>query len=256
MAALSFSFVTQTVFDDLAAAETLVPGTFYCTDHLIHLARTKNTYHTYGGATIQEIVDELLLRENFTTELIETITANETFRESMVQTLIGNSTFQTFVSELLLTDVNFQNAIVQAIANMSIRNTVIDVVSEIVSVVAPDGSTIAANDGGTLTLQLATNEKFGIVKGQVNTSPTTWQNVSATDGLLSVNRLQAEEVMNTKDTAVKNSVNVRAEDYCIVGQNQNDGSGMVVLPIRQENTEPVSPVAGKLYLVNENASTP
>jgi hypothetical protein len=80
---------------------------------------------------------------------------------------------------------------------MSIRETVIDVVSEIVSVVAPDGSTVATNNGGRLTLQVATNNQFGIVKGQANDSPTTWHNASIVNGIPSVNRGQVESVMDS-----------------------------------------------------------
>jgi hypothetical protein len=249
--AIGFRFVQQSDFDDLVATRTLAPGTFYYTPTLIYLARSKDEYYVYGGASVQDITTELLQRETFTTELIEALAANVTFRQVIVQSLIGDSNFQTFVSNLLLSDTEFRDSILEAIANMSIRETVIDVVSEIVSVVAPDGSTVATNNGGRLTLQVATNSQFGIVKGQANDSPTTWHNVSIANGVPSVNRGQVESVMDSKDTLakndVRNSINVRAEDNCIVGTNNN---GIITLPIRQAETEPVTPPPG-LTLIKE-----
>jgi hypothetical protein len=241
------------VFNELVATSALMPGCFYVTDKVLYLARTRNTFYTYGGASVQEIVNELLQRESFCTELIEGITANETFINVLAQTIIGSATFQDIVAQILLSDLDFRSAILQAIANILTREFIVDVLSDALSVVAPDGSRVATNDGGKLTLQLATNDKFGIVKGQANTSPTTWHNVHATNGMLSINREQVEVVMDGKDTQVKNSINVRAEDNCIVGRNEN---GTIVLPIRYAENEPVSPADGTMYLVKENASNP
>ena len=251
--AIGFRFVQQNVFDNLVATRALAPGTFYYTPTLIYLARTNNTYYTYGGASVQEIVNELLQRETFTTELIETFSTNETFRQSVVETLLGDTIFQTFVSELLLTDEDFREELLQAISSSLTRQTIIDVINDVVSVVAPDGSSIATNNAGRLMLQLATNNQFGIVKGQENNTLTTWHNTSITNGIPSVNRGQVESVMDTKDNAIKTSINVRAEDNCIVGRNEN---GTIILPIRQVETEPVTPVAGTMYLVNEHADNP
>ena len=248
-----FKFVQQAEFDRLVNTRALAPGTFYYTPTLFYLARTNDTYYTYGGASVQEIVTELLQRETFTTELIESFSTNETFRQTVVQTLMGDVTFQAFVSELLLTDEDFRAELLLAISSSLTRQTIINVINDVVSVVAPDGSSIAVNTAGRLTLQLATNNQFGIVKGQDNNSLTTWHNTSIANGIPSVNRGQIESVMDTKDNVIKNSINVRAEDNCIVGRNEN---GTIILPIRQVATEPATPAAGTMYLINEHADTP
>jgi hypothetical protein len=104
-----------------------------------------------------------------------------------------------------------------------------------------------------LTLQAATNGGFGIVRGQNNNTPTTWHNVHAANGLLSVNRQQVEAVMDNKDIAMRNSINVRAADGCIVGRNEN---GILVLPFYQVNDESEITDDG-LYFINEpNANSP
>jgi hypothetical protein len=244
--------MTQPDFERLVATNALVPGVFYYVPNIFYLAQTPNTFYTYGGASVSEIVNELLQRETFCTELVETFTTNETFRQSVVQTLIGDPAFQIFVAEILLSDVEFRTAILQTIAHVVTKELVIDVIAEVVSIVAPDGTTVATNNGGKLTLQAATNSQFGIVKGQANNTPAAWHNVSAANGMLSINREHVESVMDTKDIAVKNAINVRAEDGCMVGHNEN---GIVVLPIRQVENEPVTPTGGTLYLIAESPTS-
>jgi hypothetical protein len=65
--------------------------------------------------------------------------------------------------------------------------------------------------------------------------------------MLSINREHVESVMDGKDLAIKNAINVRAEDNCIVGRNDN---GVIVLPIRQAENEPTTPPQG-LTLIKE-----
>ena len=243
-----FKFGEQSAFEELVAAGKLVPGTFYFTQNLIHFAKTNKTYNTYGGASVQAIVNEILQRDRFSIELIEALAGSVLFKNVIAQTIISSATFQEIVAELLLSNEDFRHALLQAIAGILTRDFIVDILSDVISVVAPDGSRVATNDGGKLTLQLATNDKFGIVKGQSNASPTTWHNVSATNGMLSIHREHVETVMDTKDTAIKNAINVRAEDNCIVGHNEN---GTIILPLRQVKEEPANPATGTMYLVNE-----
>jgi hypothetical protein len=133
-----------------------------------------------------------------------------------------------------------------------VNKTIMTVLTSAIKIIAPDGSEVAKNDEGTLTLQAATNNQFGIVKGQSNTSPATWHHVSVSNGALSINREQLETIINSKDTAIRNAINVRAEDGCIVGQNVD---GIIMLPFRYVENEPPNPADGTLYLVKEaNAS--
>jgi len=94
------------------------------------------------------------------------------------------------IADGILNDESFKTVLLQHITDL--------VASMAFSLIAPDGNSIATNDGGIMTVQAATNEKFGIVKGQSNDTPQTWHHVSADNGLLSVNREQIENLIDTK----------------------------------------------------------
>ena len=243
-----FKFVEQAVFDSMVAAKTLVSGTFYYTPAVFYLAKTNNTYYTYGGVSVQELADELLSRENFTETLIEIIAGNQTFINTVIQHIVNDASFQNTISVLLLSDTNFYNAVLTAIGGILTRKFISEILADAIAILAPDGSSIATNNNGVFTLKAAANNQFGVVKGQANNTQTTWHNASADNGILSINRGQVESVMDGKDTVIKNNINVRAEDNCIVGRNEN---GIVILPIRLEENVPVSPAAGTLHLIKE-----
>ena len=94
------------------------------------------------------------------------------------------------IADGILNDESFKTVLLQHITEL--------VASMTFSLMAPDGNSIATNDSGVLTVQAATNTKFGIVKGQPNNSPTTWHQVSADNGLLSVNRELLETLVDQK----------------------------------------------------------
>ena len=67
------------------------------------------------------------------------------------------------------------------------------------SINAPDGSVLATNDDGIFTLPAATNDTFGLVKGQRNNTPLTWHLVSvAANGTMSINREALEALIDHK----------------------------------------------------------
>ena len=219
---------------------------------------------------LSTLVEELISHETFISNVAGKIISEETIVNDIVHQVVTNETLFTQITEQVFVNPTFIHSIAYSIvnhetviahitneilqSNVLVQNIVDQMAASIVSMKAPDGSTIATIDDGVITLQLAANEKFGIVKGQQNDSPDTWQNVSAANGLLSVNREQAEAVMDTKDTATRNAINVQAEDGCIVGRNEN---GIIILPFRYVETEPTSPIDGTLYLIKEvHAATP
>jgi hypothetical protein len=131
--------------------------------------------------------------------------------------------------------------------------TIISLLANAISFFSPDGSSIAQNNNGKFTIQAAANDRFGIVKGQSNNTPLTLQNVSIVGGVPSINREQLEALIDNKIKAAISTINVRAVDNCIVGH--NNGNGIITLPIRQVNEEPVNPIDGTMYLVNESNAT-
>jgi hypothetical protein len=183
--------------------------------------------------------------------------------ENITQTMITNAT-QSVINQSVqqIVDGSIQQVITEAtqqvtnnVINAILSNPeIISQISGVVSLQAPDGSSISTNHNGVLTVQAAANDRFGIVKGQSNSTPLTWHNVSAANGLLSINREQLVAMIDSKDNVIKNAINVRAEDHCIVGRNEN---GVIVLPFRFVDTEPENPTSGTLYLIKEkDADTP
>jgi len=193
--------------------------------------------HVMSSETlIQDIVNQVVQNEHFYEQIVENVLVNQTFINSVVNEIAGQETIIINIAEGILKEVAIYEKITELITSVAI------------SLVDPDGNSIAANDNGQLIVQVATNEHFGIVKGQDNVSPATWHNVSADDGLLSINKEQAETVMREKDLAAIRRINVLAEDYSIVGRNDE---GIIKLPIQHVDEIPENPVDGTLYLINE-----
>jgi len=65
-----------------------------------------------------------------------------------------------------------------------------------------DGKAIAERDGGTFTFQAASNDQFGIVKGQQNNSAETWHLVNFINGLGHINR---QALVDFIDTQIRNN---------------------------------------------------
>ena len=227
-------------------------------DQIIASVLTSQTF-------VHSVTNQIVNNETIVHKITQEVTTNQDLFQSITHIISTSNVFVKSVTEQMISNPEVINHItneimqsqtlVQNIANTILTSeTVINVLSGAISLVAPDGSSIAANDGGKMTLQAATNSQFGIVKGQANTSPTTWHHVGAVNGVLSINREQVEAVMDSKDSALRRAINVRAEDGSIVGHNVD---GMIILPFRYVETEPTSPVDGTLYLVKESdAATP
>ena len=245
-----FIFGDSATFAERVRENRLIPGVIYFLDDVICVALTTNTYRTYGGASLGDIVNALLQNEAFKTEIVTKTSENSVFRNLVATAIINNADFRTFIAETLLSDADFKNKIIEAIASLQIEQIVQNILNQALSIVAPDGSSIATNDGGKLTLQAATNSQFGIVRGQSNNTLATWHNASAENGTLSINRVQVEAVMDSKDTNIRNAINVRAEDDCIVGRNNN---GIITLNMRLLDEEPANNTG--LSFIRENANS-
>jgi hypothetical protein len=198
---------------------------------------------------LHSIANHIINNESFFTEIFNEIITNETLYNQITENILINQTFVTSIANYVVNDETIVNHITNEVleSHVLVQNIVNQIVTSIVSITAPDGSIIATNNDGVLTLQAATNNVFGIVKGQSNDSPLTWHNVSAINGLLSINRLLLEALIDAKDVIVKNSINVRARDGCFVGRNED---GTIVLPFQQVNDES-EVIDDGLYFINE-----
>jgi hypothetical protein len=197
-------FVEQSQFDTMVSARTLTPGFWYFIngDRLFHIAFTNNTYRTQGGVSVKELVDELLQHIEIDSDYLYQMITNEV--------LVNQDFVQSLANYLILDDSD--NSLSWQIANYIMSNETVmesitnelkailnSIVSSIVSINAPDGTVLAENEDGVLTLPAATNEQYGIVKGQDNTLPDSWHKVSADeDGTLSVNRTALEAKIDQK----------------------------------------------------------
>jgi hypothetical protein len=244
-------FVEQEEFDRLVRTRTLTPGFWYFVGNSFHIAFTLDTYNTYGGISIKELVEELLQHDEFNQhnlyqQIVEQILVSPTFIQQVAQHFINNETIVQQIANYILND----ESVIQNITNQ-MQEIVNQIVTSVVSINAPDGSVLATNNDGVLTLPVATNSQFGIVRGQPNDTLTTWHNASIENGTLSINRTQIETVMDSKGITIRDSINVRAEDDCIIGTNNN---GVITLPMRLLETEPTNNTG--LSFIKEHAHTP
>ena len=200
---------------------------------------------------INNITQEIVTSQNLFQYITNNVLENNTFINNVTEQIVNHETIVNHITnEIISSETLVQNITEQ----IFVSKTVMTVLTGAVKVIAPDGSTIATNNEGTLTLQTATNSAFGIIKGQSNDSPTTWHLISATNGLLSINRQQLEAMFDTKIKNAINAIRIRAADGCLVGWNDN---GDLILPFYQVENEPNDPREKTLYLVNEaNAATP
>jgi hypothetical protein len=201
-AAFRIRFVEQTEFDRMVRERTLSPGFWYFVGNTFHIAFTRDTYGTYGGLDIRELVEELLkhieLDENYLYEMITNhIVNNESIIKTLSEYLIDNSSVINQIANIILND----DSVLQLITT-ELQLILQQIAKSIVSINAPDGTVLAENVDGVFTLPGATNTQFGIVKGQSNNTPTTWHHVSAVNGLLSINREQLEAFVESKIKAI------------------------------------------------------
>jgi len=258
---IGFRLVGQAEFDRLVVTRTLVRGTIYFLENKICLALTTSTYNTYGGASVEEIVQQIIennliveqianvteqiiqnISEQITNEFVEQIVKKITEQsiENITQYVIDNAyteiynqIYQQIVENVSEYIENITNQVIENVTNQintvaetivnehteqflqTVKQIVDDAIEEINTTVknildnietiignitlrAPDGSIIAINNDGNITVQLATNNQFGIVRGQPNNTLDTWHQVAANDGLLSVNREVLEFIIDKK----------------------------------------------------------
>ena len=195
---MGFRFVEQADFANMTTKRTLTPGFWYFITggNVFHIAFTEDTYGTYSGVDVKQLVDELLEKIDIDNDYLyqmitDQILVSPNFIKSIAEYLIDyddNSVVQQIANYILEDE-----SVMQHISNQ-LQTIISQIISNVVSINAPDGSVLATNDDGVFTLPLATNETYGIVKGQENTTPETWNNVSvAPDGTMSVNRELLEE---------------------------------------------------------------
>ena len=198
----------------------------------------------YNETIVNNITQEVTTNQNLFQEISQYISTSNVFVTSVTEQIINSSNVINHITN----EVLHSETLIQNIANTILTSeSVINVLSSTIALVALDGSRIATNDDGTLTVQTAANDRYGIVKGQANNTPATWHNVSAENGLLSINREEAT-------AAILNAIQILSADGLIVGQNEH---GVITLPIYYVEVEPVSPVPGTLYLIKEDhAITP
>ena len=146
---------------------------------------------TFIGSVTNQIINNETIVNNLTQEIVN----SQDLFQYITNNLLASSTFVNNVAGAILSHQAFVNLVIDAVVNDA---SLVSQMVSAVSLVAPDGSSIATNDGGKLTVQVATNSQFGIVKGQSNTSPAAWHLVSATDGLLSINRLLLEAFIDER----------------------------------------------------------
>jgi hypothetical protein len=197
---LGFRFIAQEEFDRMLRERTLVPGFWYfmINSNVFHIAFTRDTYQTYSGVDVRELVEELLkqveLDENYLYQMItEQVLVSPNFILSLAQYFITESPVIQQIANIILQDESVMHAITQ-----QLQEIIHNIETSIVSINAPDGSVLAQNNHGVLMLPAASNTQFGVVKGQSNSTPTTWHNVSTTGGLLSINREQLEAFIESK----------------------------------------------------------
>ena len=166
------------------------------------------------------IVEKALNTPTFIDAVVNSIVSNETLIDDIKQQIIDNENLFSFIANALISDVVFlaniakqivqnpdvinhltlailsDNALIQSIANQ-----IIETIASL-SMVDPDGKAIAERDGGTFTFQAASNEQFGIVKGEQNNSPETWHLVNFINGIGHIHRQALVDFIEAK---IKNS---------------------------------------------------
>ncbi|MDR0327920.1 MAG: hypothetical protein LBI05_06455 [Planctomycetaceae bacterium] len=164
---------------------------------------------------VQEIINDPRLRERIARDILDshptliqeiiTLLANSTdLHMLIVEMALSTPTFIEAIANVLMNDETLINEIKQTILDgdsgliKNIADQILETIASL-SMVDPDGNTIAKRDGGTFTFQAASDEQFGIVKGQNNNSLETLHLVSAApDGTLHINREQLERLIEQK----------------------------------------------------------
>ena len=76
---MGFRFVEQTEFDEMLRERTLTPGFWYFIigGNQFHIAFTRDTYGTYSGVDVRELVDELLKHIDFNPDYLYQMITNQ-----------------------------------------------------------------------------------------------------------------------------------------------------------------------------------
>ncbi|MCL2711497.1 MAG: hypothetical protein FWE95_11515, partial [Planctomycetaceae bacterium] len=127
---------------------------------------------------IQDILNLLVESTALHMLIVDAALSTPTFIDAVANLIVGNQTFIDEIKNAILND----STLIQNLANQ-----ILDTISSL-SMVDPEGNSIAEKDGGTFKFQAADHEQYGIVKGEANDSPSTWHLVSFINGLGSINR--------------------------------------------------------------------
>ena len=158
----------------------------------------------YEQISLQIVQNEEFLT-HVTNEFFEIIHNDQTFMDTIITQVIEGDKLYSSISETLYDNSTFINSVAQYVVNEIdhtelLANITELIVSGAISLIAPDGSRIAKHDdNGNIVVQVATNDQYGIVKGQDNTMLETLHKVSAgADGTLSINRELLENLIEQK----------------------------------------------------------
>jgi hypothetical protein len=188
---IGFHVLPQSEFEDFVATDALVKGTFYCTPNLLHLARSKNMYFTYGGSSVQDIVKAtnsafgiVKGQPNDTPETWHNVSANNgllSINRTLLEALIDQKIAENGCSG---GGTELTKELILAILNR-------------ITLVGPDGKVIAKNSGnGKLVVQRANPNPFGIVK--CCHSCCCWQNAYTLE-MESIDAMLIADVENNQD---------------------------------------------------------
>jgi hypothetical protein len=202
---------------------------------------------------VQKIINDPRLRERIAKDILDN---HPTLIQDITNLLVDSTELHHLIVEMALSTPTFIDAVANVIMNnetlineikqeildgnstliQNLANQIIETIASL-SMVDSEGKKIATRDGGTFEFQAASDEQFGIVKGQQNDSAATWHLVSFVGGLGSINRAELvtfieTEIRNNSGTGggityqdvmdILNRIRLLAPDGSPVGIN-NDG---------------------------------
>ena len=152
---------------------------------------------------VKDIINDPRLRERIAKDILEShptliqeitnlLVNSIELHNLIVEKALSTQTFIDAVVNVFVNDKALINDIKQAVLNNStlvqnIANQIIETMASL-SMVDPDGNEVAKRNDNAFKFQAASNERFGLIKGQKNDSAETWHLISIVDGLGNIHR--------------------------------------------------------------------